>query len=62
LEDIPEEMYGGTLPVARKRKSKKKATSEADDHKEPPEPQRKKAMKEKQAPKEQATGSEIPYI
>jgi len=31
LEDMPEVMYGGTLPVARKRKSKKKATSEADD-------------------------------
>jgi len=24
-------MYGGALPVARKRKSKKKAISEADD-------------------------------
>jgi len=31
LEDIPEEMYGGTLLVARKRKLKKKATSEADN-------------------------------
>jgi len=31
LEDILEEMYGGTLSVARKRKSKKKATSEANN-------------------------------
>jgi len=31
FDEIPEQMYGGTLPVARKRKSKKKATLEADD-------------------------------
>jgi len=54
-------MYGGTLPIPRKRKSKKKATSEADNIEEAPEPQ-KKAMKDKQAPQEQATGSGIPSI
>ena len=31
FDEIPETMYSGALPVARKRKSKKKATSEADD-------------------------------
>ena len=31
LEDILEEMYGGTLHVARKRKSKKKGTLEDDN-------------------------------
>jgi len=62
LEDIPEKMYSGTLLVARKRKSKKKATSEAGNVEEAPEPQRKKAKKNKQAPQEQATGSGVPSI
>jgi len=30
LKDIPEEMYGGTLPVAKGRKSKKRALTEAE--------------------------------
>jgi len=30
LEDIPEEMYGGTLPVAKGRKSRKRALTEAE--------------------------------
>jgi len=55
-------MYGGTLPVAKNRKSKKKATSEAGDIEEAPEPHKKKAKKDKQAPQEQATGSGIPSI
>jgi len=55
-------MFGGTLPVARKRKSKKKATLEADDVEEASEPKRKNAKKEKQAPQEQAAGSDIPSI
>jgi len=62
LDYIPEEMYGGTLPVARKRKSKKKATSEADDVEEASKPQKKKAKKEKQASQGQATSSNIPSI
>jgi len=53
---------GGTLLVARKRKSKKKATSEADNVKEAPKPQRNKAKKDKQTPQEQAIGSGIPSI
>ena len=45
--DIEDTMYGGSLPVAsKKRKAKKKATSEAADE-EASEPQPKKAKKEK---------------
>jgi len=57
LDQVPEEMYGRTLPVARKRKSKKKATPEADDIEEASEPMKKKAKKEKQA-----VGSDTPTI
>jgi len=49
LDEVPEEMYCGTLPVAKKRKSMKKETSEADDIEEASEPMKKKAKKEKQA-------------
>ena len=45
LDDIPEEIFGGNLHVARKRKSKKNATLEANDVEEAPEPKRKKAKK-----------------
>jgi len=50
LEDIPEEMYGGTLPVAKSRKLKKRALTEAeylDDAFEQPSQKAKKAKKEK---------------
>jgi len=51
LEDIPEQMYGGTLPVAKSRKSKKRALTEAeyldDDASEQPSQKAKKAKKEK---------------
>jgi hypothetical protein len=48
--DIPDTMYGGSLPIAKKRKSKKKATSEvADEEEEASEPKPKKAKKEKGA-------------
>ena len=40
LEDILEQMYGGALPIAKGRKSKKKALTEAEyldeDSEEPP--------------------------
>jgi len=63
LDEAPEEIFGGTLPVARKRKSnKKKATSEADDVEEASEPKKKKAKKEKQVSQGQAIGSGIPSI
>jgi hypothetical protein len=51
LDEIPETMYGGALPVAQKRKSKKRIISEADDVEEASEPKKKKAKKVKDAPK-----------
>jgi len=46
LDEVLEEMFGGILHVARKRKSKKKkATSEADDVEEASEPKKKKKAK-----------------
>jgi hypothetical protein len=30
LEDVPEEMYGGALPIARSRKSKRKVISKEE--------------------------------
>jgi len=60
--DISDTMYGGSLQVAfKKRKSKKKATSEADNE-EASEPKKKKAKKSKDAPQEQLVGSEVPTI
>ena len=56
FDDIPETMYGGALPVARKRKSKKRITSKAS------EPKKKKAKKAKYAPKQQTTDSIVPTI
>jgi len=50
LEDIPEEMYGGTLLVAKSRKSKKRALTEAeylDVASQQPSQKAKKAKKEK---------------
>jgi len=61
-DEIPETMYGGVLPIARKRKSKKKATSEAVDIEEASEPKKKKAKKAKNVHQEQATGSDVPSI
>jgi len=62
FDEIPYQMYGGALLVARKRKLKKKATSKADDVEEASEPNKKKAKKEKQSSQEQATGSGIPPV
>jgi len=50
LEDIPEVMYGGALPVAKSRKTKKKPLTEAEyleDAFEQPPKKAKKVMKEK---------------
>jgi hypothetical protein len=44
LDDVPEEMYGGALPVARSRKSKRKVTSK-EEYLEAEQPS-KKAKKE----------------
>jgi hypothetical protein len=62
FDDIAETMYGGALPVAIKRKSKKKATSEAGDEEEASEPKKKKVRKAKNAPREQDVGSGVPTI
>jgi len=61
-DDIPETMYGGALPVAKKRKSKKKATLEANDDEEAFEPKKKRAKKEKGASTVQRVGSDQPTI
>jgi len=50
LEDIPDQMYGGALPVAKSRKSKKRPLTEAEyleDAPEQPPQKAKKAKKEK---------------
>jgi len=53
-------MYGGSLPIAsKKRKSKKKATSEATEDEEASEPKPKKAKKEKFV---QGVGTSMPTI
>jgi hypothetical protein len=62
LDEIPETMYGGDLPVARKRKSKNRITLEADDVEESSEPKNKKAKKAKGAPKVEETSSDVPSI
>jgi len=61
-DDIPDTVYGGALPVAPKRKSKKQAISEDDDEEESSEPKKKKAKKSKDVPQEQAVGSGMPTI
>jgi len=43
LSDIPNTIYGGALSIARNRKSKTRATSEAEYVDEAPEPLLKKA-------------------
>jgi len=63
FDDIPETMYGGSLPVAsKKRKSKKKATLEAADDEEASEPQPKKAKKDKAAIQLNVVGPALPTI
>jgi len=62
FDDIPETMYGGVLLVARKRKSKKRITSEVDDVEEASEPKKMKAKKAKEDPKQQATNYVVPTI
>jgi len=59
--DIPDTMYGGSLPVAtKKRKSKKKVASEATEEEEASEPKHKKVKKEKA--NLQGVGSAMPTI
>jgi len=59
FNDIPDTMYGGALPIAKSRKSKKKAISEAEYVEEAPKPAPKKAKKSKAAPQEQLAGPDV---
>lgn len=52
---------GGSLPIAKKRKSSKKSISEADDD-EASEPKAEKIKKENAASHEQVVGSAMPTI
>ncbi|KEH21968.1 transmembrane protein, putative [Medicago truncatula] len=64
LEDVPETMYGGVLPVAKSRKTKRKAISKDDyleDASEQSSKKAKKAKKEK-ASSEVNVGSDVPTI
>jgi len=62
LNDIPDTMYGGALPIAKSRKSKKRAISEAEYVEEAPEPAPKKAKKCKTALQEQLAGPDVQSI
>jgi len=57
LEDVPETMYGGALPIAKGRKTKRKALTKDEYLVEAPEP--KKAKKSKAASQEQLTAPEV---
>jgi len=52
-------MYGGALPIAKSRKSKKRAISEAEYVEEAPKPAPKKAKKSKATPQEQLGGPDV---
>jgi hypothetical protein len=60
LEDVPEEMYGGALPVAKSRKSKRKETFK-EEYLEVEQPS-KKAKKDKAFDKLKIGGSGLPTI
>jgi len=63
MEDVPETMFGGALPIASKKKrklTKEEYLSEAA--KEAYEPKKNKAMKAKVVTQAEATGSGMPTI
>jgi hypothetical protein len=62
LSDIPDTMYGGALPVAKRRKSKKRTITEAEDIEEDPESLPKRAKKEKRDSQKQDIGPAVPCI
>jgi len=66
LEDVPETMYGGVLPVAKSRKTKRKAHTKDEylgDAPEQPAKKAKKAKKDKKAAvQENIVGDSIPTI
>ena len=59
ISDIPENMYGGALPIANSRKSKKRAMTEAELVEDAPEPASKKARNSKAAPQEKLVDPEV---
>jgi len=59
LNDIPETMYGGALPITKSRKSKKRVISEAEYVVDAPEQASKKAKKSKAASKEKLADPEV---
>jgi len=59
LNDIPDTMYGGALPIAKSRKSKKSVISEAEYVIDAPEPASKKAKKSKAASQEQLVNPKV---
>ena len=59
LIDIPETMYGGALPIAKSRKSKKRAISEVEYLEDAPELASKKVKKSKSASQEQLIAPEV---
>jgi len=66
LEDVPETMYGGALPVAKSRKTKRKAISKDEylsDALEQPAKEAKRAKNDKKAAvQENTVGTAIPTI
>lgn len=63
LREVPEEMYGGTLPVAKSRKIKRKPLSKEEYLEEGSKQPSKKAKKEKKRKaSEQLDTSELPTI
>jgi len=62
LEDIPDEMYGGALKVAKSRKTKRKPLLEAKYWEEAFEQPTRKAKRVKNEKATEATGSEVATI
>jgi len=62
LEDIPEEVYGGTVKVAKSRKTKRKPLTKAEYLEEASEKPARKAKKAKKDKASEATGSRVATI
>jgi hypothetical protein len=63
LCDVPETMYGGALPVAKSRKTKRKALTKEEYLDDAPEkPKKKRAKKEKASIKVNEVGPDVPNI
>jgi len=62
LEDVPETMYGGSLPIAKSRKTKRKALTKDEYLEDASEHPSKKAKKEKVSTKVNEVGPAVPTI